>query len=461
METHSAQGTVQVSEHDAVKQDRHEHRRVAVATLIGSTMEMYDFFLYANCVALVFAPMFFTPTGEHNPLLGQIIGFASSGVSFIFRPVGAVIAGHLGDRLGRKVMTVITLLLMGISTFLVGVLPTFAQIGIAAPIILVLLRIMQGISSGGEWGGAALLAVEHAPTGKRGWFGSFPQLGVPAGILSATLVLLIVRQISGDEFGSWGWRIPFLLSAVLVIIGLWIRLRVSESPVFKEMEERKENLSKGTGDIPALLVFKHHFVPLLLCVLLFMANGIAGNMVTGGFIVSYTTKLTDQKMDPDAVLLVITFCSMFWLVTTLFAGKLSDIIGRKKTYIIGNLVQFIWVIPMFAFITHGMSENSIPFLYLGILPMIIPLGLTYGPQAALFAEMFPARLRYSGASLAYAFGSLLGSAFAPLIATSLFGTFQNVHAVSAYIMTATLIALIAALVLKDPTNKNLHAEGEE
>lgn len=461
METNSMSGAASVSAHDASRENRHEHRRVAVATLIGSTMEMYDFFLYANCVALVFAPMFFTPSGEHNPLLGQIIGFASSGVSFVFRPVGAVIAGHLGDRIGRKVMTVITLLLMGISTFLVGVLPTFAQIGVAAPILLVLLRIMQGISSGGEWGGAALLAVEHAPKGKRGWFGSFPQLGVPAGILSATVVLLIVRKISGDEFSSWGWRIPFLLSAILIIIGLWIRLRISESPVFKEMEKRKENLSKGTGDVPALLVFKNHLGALVLCVLLFMANGIAGNMVTGGFIVSYTTKLTDQKMSADAVLLVITFCSVFWLATTLFAGKLSDVIGRKKTYIVGNLIQLVWVVPMFALITHGMSENSIPFLYLAILPMIIPLGLTYGPQAAFFAEMFPARLRYSGASLAYAFGSLLGSAFAPLIATSLFGKFQNVHAVSVYIIAATLIALVATFILKDPTNKDLQPQGEE
>lgn len=429
-----------------------EDRRVAVATLIGTTVEWYDFFIYANAVALIFGPLFFDPLSNDNAFLGQIIGFATVGISFFFRPLGALVAGNLGDKLGRKVMMVATLILMGSATVLIGLLPTYQTAGMMAPILLILLRILQGFSAGGEWGGAALMAVEHAPADKRGWYGGFPQVGVPLGMLTATAVLSIVHWISGDAFNTWGWRVPFLFSIVLIVVGMFIRLGVAESPIFEEVAKDDEQLR-----LPLLQMFKYNGGQLVKASLTFMGNGVAGYMITGGYILAYTSGSNGLGMNESKMLNIITLASACWILTTLFAARLSDSIGRVRTYQIGFVLQLIWVFPLFMLIDTQTWGGVI----LGILPLTLGLGLTYGPQSAMFAEMFPARVRYSGAGLSYAIGSILGGAFAPMIATFLNENFGTSTAVSAYLFLFTLIGLIAVSTIKDRTGKSLGKDADD
>jgi MFS family permease len=421
-----------------------EDRRVVAGTMVGTTIEWYDFFIYSNAAALVFGTLFFEPMGSANATLAA---FATVGVSFIFRPLGAIVAGHLGDRLGRRAMLVLTLFLMGGATVAVGLLPTYAQIGVAAPILLVLLRILQGFSAGGEWGGAALLAVEHAPTNRRGLFGSFPQMGVPAGMLLATVVLgLITANVSEEDFLAWGWRVPFLLSIVLFAVGVIIRAKVSESPVFAELQATKEE-----SKTPLAQLARFHWKPLLLCSLAFVGVGVAGYMITGGYVLSYSTGILG--MDRTAVLIAVSLAAAAWIATTAWGGALSDRIGRKRTFQLGFAAQIIWVFPMFLMINSG----NVLLLAVSLMVLTIGLGLAYGPQSAMFAEAFPARIRYSGASIAYAFGSILGGAFAPMIATWLQGSTGTSLSVSAYLAVFTVIALVAVTLLKDRTGQSLSA----
>lgn len=427
-----------------------DDRRVVAGTMVGTTIEWYDFFIYANAAALVFGKLFFEPLGSSNATLAA---FATVGVSFIFRPLGAIVAGHLGDKLGRRAMLVLTLLLMGGATVAVGLLPTFAQIGAAAPILLVALRVIQGISAGGEWGGAALLAVEHAPTKRRGLFGSFPQMGVPAGMLLATIVLgITATPLSDEQFLAWGWRVPFLLSAVLFVVGLIIRSKVSESPVFAELKANRE-----ASKMPLARLFRFHWKPLILCSLAFVGVGVAGYMITGGYVLSYATSILG--MDRTPVLLAVSIAAAAWIFTTAWGGMISDRIGRKRTFQIGFAAQIVWVFAMFPLINTG----NIYLLGLSLIVLSVGLGLSYGPQSAMFAEAFPARIRYSGASIAYALGSILGGAFAPMIATWLQTATQSTLSVSIYLALFTLIALVAVTALKDRTGDSLamEASGED
>ncbi|MDO5048869.1 MAG: MFS transporter [Actinomycetaceae bacterium] len=423
-----------------------EDRRVAVATLVGTTVEWYDFFIYANAVALIFGPLFFDPLSNDNAFLGQLIGFATVGISFFFRPLGALVAGHLGDKLGRKIMMVATLILMGAATVLIGLLPTYQSIGMWAPVLLILLRVIQGFSAGGEWGGAALMAVEHAPADKRGWYGGFPQVGVPLGMLTATGVLSVVHAISGDQFNVWGWRVPFLFSIILIVVGMFIRLGVAESPIFEEVAKDDVQLR-----LPLFKMFKYNGKQLVQGALAFMGNNVVGYMITGGFILAYTSGSNGMGLDQNRMLNIITLASAAWIVTTMFSAWLSDRIGRVRTYQIGFVLNLIWVFPLFMLINTGRWSMII----LAILPLTIGLGLTYGPQSAMFAEIFPARVRYSGAGLAYAMGAILGGAFSPLIATYLFGKFNTTLAVSTYLFVFTLIALIGTSTIKDRTGMDL------
>ncbi len=330
-------------------------RRVAFATVIGTTVEWYDFFIYATAAGLVFAQLFFEPAGAS---IGLLLSFASVGISFLFRPLGAFLAGHYGDKIGRRAMLVLTLILMGAATTLIGFLPTYATAGVIAPIMLLLLRILQGISAGGEWGGAVLMAVEHAPSDRRGRAGAFPQLGVPLGLLLASGVTALMTGVisPGAAFLEWGWRVPFLLSIVLIAVGYFVRRAVDESPVFQEIAAAKKQ-----PRIPIVELFRRHGLLVIIAALIFAGNNAAGYMATGGFIPSYASSPAVGHGRTD-VLIAVAYGAAVWLVFTYLAGYLSDRIGRKKTYFIGFGAQLLACFPLFWMINTG----SLPMLYLAL-----------------------------------------------------------------------------------------------
>ncbi|MBP6116969.1 MAG: MHS family MFS transporter [Neisseriaceae bacterium] len=426
-------------------------RKVALATIIGTTVEWYDFFIYASAAGLVFKQLFFAPAGNE---LATLIAFASVGVSFLFRPLGAFLAGHFGDRIGRRAMLVITLVLMGASTSLIGLLPTYESIGIMAPILLIFLRILQGISAGGEWGGAVLMAVEHAPEGKRGRFGAFPQIGVPLGLLLASAVLALMSGVisPGEQFVEWGWRVPFLLSIGLLFLGHWIRRSVDESPVFEEIKERK-----ASSRTPVIDLFKNHALLVLLAALVFAGNSALGYMTTGGFIQNYTTDPTGPlQMDRTPILMVVTVASAIWLLFTWLSGCWSDKIGRRNMYIIGWGVQFIGVFALFPLVNMGTWQSVLAALSI----LSVGIGLTYGAQSAFYSELFPASIRFSGVSISYALGAILGGAFSPMIAAALIARTGSTESVVYYLAGMTLIGLIATLLLRDRSNIPLGPQHE-
>ncbi|GAA4363099.1 MFS transporter [Paeniglutamicibacter cryotolerans] len=413
---------------------RREERRVLAGTMVGTTIEWYDFFIFAQLTATLLTPLFLAPLQESNPGLGQILAFAMIGISFLFRPLGAIVAGHLGDKFGRKNVLVATLILMGVATALIGMLPVYAQIGIWAPILLVLLRIIQGFSAGGEWGGAALMAVEHAPEKKRGFFGAYPQIGVPTGMILATGLLFILNSsMTKDQFHDWGWRIPFLLSILLIIVGYVIRRTVEESPVFKELSQRK-----ASEHTPLKQLFTTNTKEVIQAALIFISNNAAGYLVIA-FFISYATKVL--KMDVAPVLLATTIGSVGWLIFTLVGGWLSDYIGRRNTFLLGYAIIFLWMIPMFMLIDTG----SIVLYAVAVFVLTIGLGLSYGPQTAMYAEMFPAHIRFSGISIGYALGAILGGAFAATIAQALLNATGKSISVAIYIMVITVISVGAVL----------------
>ncbi|GAA1127684.1 MFS transporter [Citricoccus alkalitolerans] len=432
--------------------DRANQRRVAAATLVGTTVEWYDFFIYATMAGLVFSQLFFEPAGES---IGLLLSFASVGISFLFRPLGAFLAGHYGDKLGRRVILVVTLIMMGGATTLIGLLPTYASAGVIAPILLILLRVLQGVSAGGEWGGAALMAVEHAPAKRRGLAGSMPQLGVPLGLLLATGVTALMTGVisPGDQFIEWGWRIPFIASVVLIAVGYFVRLAVDESPVFREMAEKKEQTS-----VPIVELFRKYWHLVLLASLIFVGNNAVGYMSTGGFIPSYATS-DDIGLDNTDVLIAMTFAASVWLLSTLGAGILSDYIGRKRTYQIGYVWLILAVWPLFLLIDSGSLAN----LYLGLGIVCIGTGLTYGPQAALYSELFPASIRFSGVSISYAIGAILGGAFAPMIAQALLDATGSSGAIAVYLIGMCVVALIAVSLVRDRSGIDLsiHNQAEQ
>ncbi|GLK17911.1 MFS transporter [Herbiconiux flava] len=416
-----------------------DRRRVVFATVIGTTVEWYDFFIYASAAGLVFSQLFFEPAGQQAAIL---LSFATVGVSFLFRPLGAFLAGHFGDKYGRRVVLVLTLILMGAATALIGLLPTFAQIGVAAPVLLILLRIIQGISAGGEWGGAVLMAVEHAPRAKRGLFGASPQLGVPLGLLLASGVMALMAVIApGDAFLEWGWRVPFLLSIVLIAIGYWVRRRVEESPVFAEIAERKVK-----SRMPIVQLFRKHTLLVIIAALVFAGNNAVGYMTTGGYIQNYSTNPDGPiGLERGPVLWAVAGSAVTWLLSTFFAGWISDRIGRRTTYIVGWVLQLAGVFALFPLVNTG----TVGGLFAGVAILTIGLGLTYGPQAALYSELFPASIRFSGVSISYAIGAILGGAFAPTIATALVQATGTTWSVTWYLAGMTVVGLIATLLLRD------------
>ncbi|MDR7328672.1 MFS transporter [Corynebacterium guangdongense] len=431
--------------------NRTEERRVLGATLIGTTVEWYDFLIYANAAAIIFAAQYFGPLGENSPQLAQILSYASIGISFFFRPLGAILAGWVGDRYGRRMVLMLTLGLMGVATTLMGLLPTYSSIGIAAPLLLVLLRILQGLSAGGEWGGAALMAVEHAPAHRRGLFGSYPQLGVPLGMLLATGVLLGVSSaLSEEQFTAWGWRVPFLVSFLLIFIGFYIRRRVAESPVFTQLEQTKVRASA-----PVSRLLREHPGAVVRAAALFVGNNGAGYMIVGGFILGYGT--STLGLDRSFMLLIVSVGALCYLFTTLLGGWLSDVLGRRATYLIGYAALFVWLMPTFLLL-----QTAQPWLMvLSVAGLSVGLGLTYGPQSAAYSEMFPSHVRLSGVSIAYAIGAILGGAFAPMIAQLLVGRTGWIGSVGVYLMVLAAISFVAAVGMRESRGVPLTPVEEE
>ncbi len=430
-----------------------ERNKVLAAVVVGTTIEWYDFFIYAFMANLVFAQLFFQPAGEG---MMQILSLITIGISFLFRPLGAFLAGHFGDRIGRRPMLVLTLLLMGIATTLVGALPTFEQAGFVAPVLLIFLRILQGISAGGEWGGAVLMAIEHAPQGRRGLYGSFVQAGVPLGMLLATSILAGIRAaFPGDAFLEVGWRIPFFVSILLVVVGYVVRRSVDESPVFQEIKQTAQQESA-----PIVQVFRKYGLIVLFAAMVFMANNATGYMTTGGYVQGLASRPVDGTppglgFDPVGVQLATFAGSLSWLVFTFIAGALSDRIGRKPLYILGWIVLAITIVPLFILVEQGVWGVAVGTILLGA-----GLGLTYGAQAAWYAESFPAGVRYSGVSIAYAIGAIIGGAFAPTIAQALLQATGSTWSIVGYLLATVVISLIGTLLMKDRTGIPLSIEFE-
>lgn len=422
-----------------------EHRRqltrAVVASTIGTTIEWYDFFLYSTVTGLVFAKLFFP---ESEPLVGTLQAFMVYAVGFIARPVGAAIFGHYGDRIGRKSTLIATLMLMGVATFLVGLVPTYESIGLWGAVLLTVLRFIQGVGVGGEWGGSVLLAMEWAKTDNhRGYIASWPQFGVPAGLFLANLAVLVFSAMSEDAFFSWGWRVPFLLSILLIGVGLYIRLGILETPTFSKLVAEKK-----VAKAPILDVIRQHPREIILSALVRMGEQ-APFYVFTAFVFSYGT--TTLGMGRDFLLTAVMVASLLSFITIPLSGHLSDRIGRKKMYMIGAATMLV-----FGFIYFGLLDTKSPTLvFIAIVFSLVPHDMMYGPQAALIAECFGGRLRYSGSSLGYQLASVIAGGPAPLIAAALFAAYGSGTAIAIYVAACAVCSLVATAMLADKTGKNI------
>jgi metabolite-proton symporter len=404
-------------------------RQVAVASSIGTALEWYDYFLYGTAAALIFNQLFFP---EADPLVGTLLALASFGVGFGTRPVGGLVFGHFGDKIGRKTMLVITLIIMGVATCAIGLMPTYDQIGVWAPILLVVFRLVQGFGVGGEWGGAVLMAVEYAPTGRRGYYGSWPQMGVPAGLVLSTAVFTLFEQLPEEQFLSWGWRIPFLLSIILVAVGLYIRLRLMESPAFREVEETHTEASMPILDV--LRTYPKN-------VLLAMGARVGDNMLFYIFTVFVLTYVTEELGLPESVGLIgvlIGACLEFFLIPVF--GSLSDRIGRRPVYMGGAIFCILFAFPYFWLMNT--EVNALIWLAIA-LSLFVGHAAMYAPQASFLSELFGTRVRYSGASIGYQLAPIVGGGIAPFIAVALLNSTGSYWPIAVYMIGMALITVVS------------------
>lgn len=404
-----------------------EIRKVAFASFIGTAIEWYDFFLYGTAASLIFPALFFP---EFSETAGVLLSLSTYAVGFAARPLGGIVFGHYGDKIGRKSMLVLSLLIMGVATALIGFLPTFASIGILAPILLVSLRFMQGIGVGGEWGGAVLMAVEHAPPGRRGFYGSWPQMGVPAGLLTGTIAFLLATSF----LPAWGWRVPFLFSVLLIVVGLFIRLRILESPAFARVKE-----SGTEANLPIIDVIRLYPKNVLLAMGMRLAENGTFYVITV-FSLAYIT--TELGLERNTGLIGVIIASTIGLAAIPFFGALSDRIGRRPVYLLGAVFSILFAFPFFWLLNTGVT----PLIWLAIiLGVNIGHDAMYGPQAAFFSELFGTRVRYSGASLGYQLASVIAGGFSPLIAVALLAAY-GYGAVALYTAAMALITAISVLI---------------
>jgi metabolite-proton symporter len=410
--------------------------RVVLASFVGTMIEWYDFFLYGTAAALVFDKLFFP---SEDQFIAQMSSYGSFAIGFFMRPLGGVIFGHFGDRVGRKAMLVTTLLLMGLATFVIGLLPTYEQIGIAAPILLILLRLVQGLGVGGEWGGAVLMAVEHGHAGKRGLYGSVVQMGVPAGLLLATAVFSFFSSLPPEQFLSWGWRVPFLLGILLLGVGMFIRFQVFESPLFDETKHKQ-----GVSRLPILEVFREYPRSVLLAMGARFAEN-ASFYIFSVFVLSYGTE--SLGIPKQTILKGIWIAAAVQIFAIPAAGILSDRFGRRPLYIAGAIGVAAFAFPFFWLI----ETREFAAIWLAIVIALVAHSLMYGPQAAFFSELFGTRVRYSGASVGYQLASPLAGGIAPLIATALLKWSDGAIWPVAVYLIATAILTLTSIVLATET----------
>jgi len=416
--------------------------KVAFASAIGCTIEWYDFFLYGTVTPLVFNKLFFP---NYNPVVGTLLAYTTFLIGFIARPVGGIIFGHFGDRLGRKTVLVLTLFVMGLATFIIGFMPTYADIGVWSPIILLLLRVFQGIGIGGEWGGAVLMAVEHAPPSKRGFYGSWPQIGVPAGLLLSAGMVSVLSLAGPAAFLAWGWRVAFLASAVLVAIGLYIRLKLLETPAFEKVKEAGTEAS-----VPFMELMRTHPKQVLLGMGARYIEGATFN-TWGVFIIAYVT--TALGMSSQIALIGVIITSAVMIVMLALCGSLSDRVGRRRLFGFGSLAIGLLVFPSF-----WLMDSHSPLLI--VIAILVPFGLVYpmvyGPEAALFSELFDTRVRYSGVSFVYQFSGIFASGLTPIIATwLLYVDGKRPWLLCAYIVIVSIISAVSVYAMKETVKRDM------
>jgi MFS family permease len=422
-------------------------RRAVIASTVGTTIEWYDFFLYGTAAGLVFGKLYFP---NQEPLAATLAAFGTYFIGFAARPIGAAIFGHYGDRIGRKATLIATLILMGLATFLIAFVPTYESIGIWGAVALTVLRAIQGVGVGGEWGGSVLLAMEWSRThGQRGLVSSWPQFGVPAGLFLANLAVFAFSALSGDQFLVWGWRIPFALSIILIAIGLWIRLGILETPVFQRLLDANK-IEKA----PIIEVVKKQPREIILSALLRMSQQAPFYIFTA-FIFAYA--VGTLQMPRNLILSAVLVAAAVSLFSIPIFGHISDRIGRRRMYLIGAALTGLYGFAFFA-----MVDTAIPALvFIAIVLSLVPHDMQYGPQGALIAESFTPRLRYSGSSLGYQFASIIAGGPAPLIATALLAAYHSGFAVAVYIAICCVIGFVSAALMPDFTGKDISAEYDD
>jgi len=430
----------------SAEEEARMRRRAIVAAAIGTSIEWYDFFLYSTVAALVFPALFFP---KQDPNTAILLSFSTYFVGFAARPVGAALFGHYGDRFGRKATLIATLLVMGIGTLLIGLIPTYAQIGVWGAVLLTVLRALQGIGIGGEWGGSVLLSLEWNSGGRRGLVGSWPQFGVPVGLVLSNGAFLLFNSLTGDQFLVWGWRIPFLLSVVLIGIGLWIRLGILETPVFNSLLD-----TRRIETAPVVEVLRRNGREVVLSALARLGQNTQFYIFTSFILVYGTTTLHFARGSLLNATLVMSAIS---LVTVPLFGLLSDRYGRRRVYLLGCSVMIV-----FPFVYYGLLDTRVALLVFLAIAISLPIhDIQYGPQAALIAESFTGRLRYSGASLGYQAASIVAGGPAPLVATYLIGRFHSSLAVSIYLGLCAVVSVLATLGLRDNRARDITTEYDE